>query len=87
MPAANVTGWCTVIIADSKTTHDHMALAGLVGMESMVHYLSVLDKQAWLELEYNPGKPSAIGVHIAAIPHVHFAQTNDGYLYAIAAAL
>jgi len=82
--AANVTGWCTVIIADTKTPHDYMALAGLVGMESMVHYLSVSDQQAWLELESNLAKSSAIGMLLAAIPYAHFARKNVGYLYAIA---
>ena len=53
MRAANVTGWCTVIVADTKTPHDYMALAGLVGMESVVHYLFVSDQQAWLELEFH----------------------------------
>jgi len=74
--AARVSGWCTVIIADTK-----MALADLVGMESTVHFLSVADQDAWLEKEKSQG--SYVGKFLASIPYKHFARKNIGYLYAI----
>lgn len=79
--AAKVTGWCTVIVADTKTPPDYMIQAGLVGMETTVHFLSVSDQQAWLERESHKG--SAVGGLLAAIPYKHFARKNVGYLYAI----
>jgi hypothetical protein len=83
--AAKVAGWCTVIVADTKTPHDYMERAGLVGMKSMVHYLSVDDQQKWLEGEKksNGSISTAVGKFLAAIPYKHFARKNIGYMYAI----
>jgi hypothetical protein len=84
--AAKVPGWCTVIVADTKTPLDYMEQAGLVGLESVVHYLSVQDQQDWLEGERNgggEGSGTAVGNFLAAIPYKHFARKNIGYLYAI----
>ena len=81
--AAKVAGWCTVIVADTKTPHDYMEQAGLAGMGSVVHYLSVQDQQNWLEAEQNGGESTAVGKFLAAIPYKHFARKNIGYLYAI----
>lgn len=96
--AAKVTGWCTVIVADTKTPLDYMAQAGLVGMESSVHYLSVADQQEWLNKESSTTSTStttstttqkkgrartAVGKFLEAIPYKHFARKNIGYLYAI----
>jgi hypothetical protein len=77
--AARVPGWCTVIVADTKTPPDYMGRAGLVGMEETVHYLSVEDQKRWLDRE----EGTAVGRFLAAIPYRHFARKNIGYLYAI----
>ena len=44
--AANVAGWCTVIVADTKTPSNYMEDAGLISL-SQVHFLSVQDQEEW----------------------------------------
>jgi STELLO glycosyltransferases len=79
--AANVAGWCTVIVADTKTPTNYVEVAGFEGMEATVHYLSVQDQEEWLEKELSLS--SAVGAFLKAIPYKHFARKNVGFLYAI----
>lgn len=79
--AAKVIGWCTVIVADTKTPKDYMEQAGFLGMEDTVHYLSVKAQEAWLERD--TARASAVGSFLKAIPYRSFARKNIGFLYAI----
>ena len=79
--AANMEGWCTVIVADTKTPLDYMAK--LVGEEEKdhrpdIHFLSVEQQEA-MALEGD----SRVADFVRALPYKHFARKNLGYLYAI----
>ena len=79
--AVQVPGWCTVIVADTKTPDNYVELGGLKNMETVLHFLSVKDQQEWLSKEMSAS--SAVGRFLKAIPYKHFSRKNIGYLYAI----
>jgi len=74
--AAMIQGWCTVIVADTKTPQNYTKAADLEGDDS-VHFLSVDDQLQWAK------QNNAVGLFVRAIPFKHFARKNLGYLYAI----
>jgi hypothetical protein len=79
--AVSVEGWCTVIVADTKTPPNYMQDSQLsnASLKQTVHYLSVEDQQAW----YQRNQDNAIGAFLEIIPFRHFSRKNVGYLYAI----
>ncbi|KAG7351835.1 STELLO glycosyltransferase domain containing protein [Nitzschia inconspicua] len=80
--AASVSGWCTVIVADTKTPKNYMQDAGFSSAslnKQAIQYLSVEDQQTW----YQRAKDTAVGVFLKATPFRHFSRKNVGYLYAI----
>ena len=75
--AALMEGWCTVIVADTKTPKNYMEVAGLAG--DTIHYLSIEDQERWAE---STGS-GAIMDFVRSTPKRHFARKNIGYLYAL----
>jgi len=76
--AANMKGWCMVIVADTKTPVDYLQNMGLLTDDQSVHFLSVdLQKEMILTVGQQYSE------FIKAIPYEHFSRKNLGYLYAI----
>jgi hypothetical protein len=76
--AADMAGWCLVIVADMLTPKDYIQKAGFFeGKNSTVVFFSVRDQQQWMNTT------DEIGEFTHAIPFKHFARKNLGYLYAI----
>ena len=90
--ASNVKGWCTVIVADTKTPLDYMENLRSSSRSSndeniaknqngdFIVFLSVEDQLAWIEDD----RESAVAKFLEALPFRHFARKNIGYLYAVA---
>jgi hypothetical protein len=76
--AAELPGWCTVVVADRKTPNNYVELAGLRESAAPMHFLSVADQEKWATT--HSGK---IGRFVRSIPYNHFARKNIGYIYAI----
>jgi len=77
--AANLPGWCTVVVADNKTPNNYVELANRTTSTSSAHmfFLSVSDQKKWAQ---QSGK---VGAFVKSIPWNHFARKNIGYMYAI----
>jgi hypothetical protein len=67
--AESVHGWCTVIVADTKTPTQYRQEAGLEG-NCNVQFLLVQDHEAWRHKETSQN--SAVDVFLNAIPNHHF---------------
>ena len=87
--ASNVKGWCTVIVADTKTPLDYMEKLrnsssndeNIVNQNGdFIVFLSVKDQLEWIEGD----RKSAVGKFLEALPFRHFARKNIGFLYAVA---
>lgn len=76
--AADLPGWCIVIVADTKTPQDYVEQAKFANEKAMIHYLSVEDQQEWADR-----MGLRVGDFVRSIPFRHFARKNIGYLYAI----
>lgn len=74
--AANMKGWCLVIVADTKTPSHYLESAGLMNRSNVV-FFSVEDQQ------HNAEQATHVGALTRATPYQHFARKNLGYLYAI----
>ena len=75
--AALMPGWCTVIVADTKTPKDYMETAGLGG--DAIHFLAMKDQERWAETT----GAKAVVDFVSSTPYSHFARKNIGYLYAL----
>jgi len=75
--AANMKGWCIVIVADTKTPIDYMEKMGLPDRPE-IHFLSVEQQKQMAE-----GENTKAAEFARAIPYEHFSRKNLGYLYAI----
>ena len=77
LPAAS--GWCTVIVADTKTPTNYREASKLTpAQEEGVVFLSVDDQKAWAA-----SASGVVGEFVRSIPYRHFARKNLGFLYAI----
>jgi len=70
-------GWCTVVVADTKTPDDYLKLANLTD-DSHMHFLSLANQEKWATT-----KSGKMAEFVRSIPYKHFARKNIGYLYAI----
>ena len=75
--AAGLPGWCTVVVADTKTPNNYVELANLTNSASKMHFMSVNDQKKWAD------ESGSMATFVRSIPYKHFARKNIGYLYAI----
>jgi hypothetical protein len=75
--AADMDGWCLVIVADTIVPKDYLQKAGLETKKDTVVFFSVQDQQQWIKAT------DEVGDFTRAVPFKHFARKNLGYLYAI----
>jgi len=71
--AAKLTGWCIVIVADTKTPADYMSRSRLDQVQGAV----------FLNVELQRKMIDAGDAFVRAVPWGHFSRKNIGYLYAI----
>ena len=76
--AAQLPGWCIVVVADTKTPDNYVELANLSNNSaSKMRFLAVNDQKKWAE------ESGSMATFVRSIPYKHFARKNIGYLYAI----